>query len=447
MPSITAALGYGSGIDTAALVADLAAASRAPKIARLDELANRAQTRISALAQARSDLASFATSLSDIVAGGTLRSQPTVSDPTAVSASASPGARLGSFSAELIVTQLARGQTVHAAPVVSATDPVGQGTMTLSIGGVDHAIVIDSSNDSLNGLAAAINATGAGVTASIVRDGATHRLVLKGATGAANGFTLTGGPAAFSYPGGMTQAQAAQDAAFTIDGIGFTRATNSVVDIFPGIALTLKKAQPGVAITIGAERPSTAIRQTLIDFVAVFNTLKADIKAAREANGGDSGLRALDRQLAELVGKSVTTGSAIDSLSDIGITTTRDGTITLDSAKLEAALAADPDAVEAIFNPLRDANHDTTSDPGIALALKTIETGATGTNGVLDALKARLDRDVATLGKDRERIETREAAYRLRLERQFGAMDARIGALKATQAYLEQQIKLWTADR
>jgi flagellar hook-associated protein 2 len=37
----------------------------------------------------------------------------------------------------------------------------------------------------------------------------------------------------------------------------------------------------------------------------------------------------------------------------------------------------------------------------------------------------------------------REDAYRARLEKQFSGMDARIGALKATQSYLEQQIKLW----
>jgi flagellar hook-associated protein 2 len=40
-------------------------------------------------------------------------------------------------------------------------------------------------------------------------------------------------------------------------------------------------------------------------------------------------------------------------------------------------------------------------------------------------------------------MEARELAYRSRLEKQFAGMDSLIGALKATQSYLEQQIKLW----
>ena len=73
--SIANSLGFGSGIDTAALVADLAAASRAPKAARLDALSRANQAKVSTLAQARSDLDSFANSLEALASGGTLRSQ------------------------------------------------------------------------------------------------------------------------------------------------------------------------------------------------------------------------------------------------------------------------------------------------------------------------------------------------------------------------------------
>jgi flagellar hook-associated protein 2 len=93
--SIASSLGFGSGIDTVALVADLAAASRDPKVKRLDALSASSQAKISALAKARSDLDGFATSLAEVVSSGDLRSQPSVSDANALGAVATAGVRLG----------------------------------------------------------------------------------------------------------------------------------------------------------------------------------------------------------------------------------------------------------------------------------------------------------------------------------------------------------------
>ena len=70
--SIANSLGFGSGLDVKQLVTDLSNASREPKIARLTELTQANQTRISALAQARSDLDGFANSLGQMVSDGTL---------------------------------------------------------------------------------------------------------------------------------------------------------------------------------------------------------------------------------------------------------------------------------------------------------------------------------------------------------------------------------------
>ncbi len=453
--SITNALGFGSGIDTVTLVSDLAAASRDPKVKRLDALSTANQAKISALGQARSDLDGFTTSLAEVVAGGTLRSQPLVSDGNALLATANAGVRLGALAAEIEITQLARSQTVYSG-FVTATDPVGQGNMTLTVGGTSYAIAIGSGNDSLSGLADAINAAGSPVRASIVTDGANSRLVLKGATGAASAFTLTADSGAdplldrFTYGGGasaMTLGQSALDANFTVDGVAYSRSSNTVSDVLAGVTLTLKKAAIGVPISISAERPTAGLKQTLTDFVSVFNTLKNDIAKARRENGGDSAMRALDQQLNGLITQSVTSDANINSLSDIGVSFNKDGTVSIDNTKLDAALAANPDAVEAIFNPLRDNTHTTVTDPGISLTLQSIKTQATASNGALEALRSRLEKESATITANRTKMETREEAYKARLEKQFGSMDARLSALKATQTYLEQQIKLWSNEQ
>src|SRR3546814_12938820 len=66
-------------------------ASRQPKIDRMTTLTQQNQARISAVAQARSDLEGFADSLSQMVEDGTLRSTPTVSDESVLTATARAG--------------------------------------------------------------------------------------------------------------------------------------------------------------------------------------------------------------------------------------------------------------------------------------------------------------------------------------------------------------------
>lgn len=451
--SIISSLGLGSGFDTAALVRDLAAASREPKVQLFDARQQSSQAKISAVAQAKQVLETFAKSLSEVVAEGSLQTQPRVSDETAMSAVAAPGVRLGNFAGDIEISQLARAQSVYSAPVAAASDPVGQGTLTLTVGTATAAIVVDATNDSLTGLATAINASGLGVKASIVNDQGTNRLVLKGETGAAKSFTLTAeagsDPALsrFTYAGAgsaMTLAQGAQDASFTLDGVPYARATNAFSDVIPGVTITLKKAAPGTLIAIGSSRPTEALRTAATDFVGVFNQLKRDIASARSAVGPDQSLRLLEQQLAAFVSRAVTSSPAYDSLSDIGISTNRDGTIALNSAKFEAALAADPDAVEALFSPTRDATHDATTDPGLSGAFSALSRTLTSEGGAIAALTARLSKEAASLVKDRAKMEERESQYAQLLERRFSGLDARMSVLKATQSYLDQQVKLWT---
>ncbi|MFN3620171.1 flagellar filament capping protein FliD [Sphingorhabdus sp.] len=448
--SIANSLGFGSGIDTAALVADLAAASRTPKVQRFDALSRAHQAKVSTLAQARSDLDNFADSLESLASGGTLRSQPVASDTAAISITARPGSLLGSFSGQLVVQTLGKAQSAYSENVASRSAAIGQGNMSLTVGTSVFAVTIDGTNDSLDGLASAINATGSGVTASVINDAGEFKLVLKGQSGAANAFQLTAdvdAPASLQRfsTSAMTIGQVASDATFTLDGVGYRRQSNNIDDVVPGINLTLKKADPLATISISATRPSDILKQTLTDFVAVFNTLKKDVETARKTNNGNPALRAFERQLNGFIALPLTSHPSLSRLSDIGIATTRDGTLALNTARLDAVLRDNPDAVEAMFNPPRNAGQTQSTDPGIAFVLDSLRDAAVATNGPLEQVKLALKREADSIGENRSRMEARELAYRSRLEKQFAGMDARITALKATQSYLEQQIKLWNS--
>ncbi|WP_129794303.1 flagellar filament capping protein FliD [Sphingosinicella sp. CPCC 101087] len=533
--SIGYALGIGSGLDIRTLVNDLASAAKAPREALITRREEANAAKLSALGEMSSAIDSFSKALSNLISGGTLHAQPSVSDGSILSASAIAGKRLGSLSAELEVVQLAKAQTIQSAAVASRSDPIGQGELTLTTSAGSFAITVDASNDSLDGLAQAINAQESGVKASVVVDTNGARLVLKGGSGAAEAFTLsaaegtTSGLERFAYGpsvvGGMSLAQAAQNAIVRLDGVEVSRSTNSFSDLIEGVQIDLKKAMPGTIVSMGVTRPSAEITQGVNDFVAAYNEVMSMIAEATAfgVNGeggplrGDLGVREMQRQLRELPSKAlVNQGTGPKTLAEIGVRTNRDGTLSVDAGKLEAVLASDPEGVEALFNPTQYSSHPDiviksamgrvkpgvytitdlvpasdgtpasgkidgvaatgiggnivassgsnaiglilgvnaavssvtiTVEAGLAGALKAVRDTLLGSGGPFASAKERLSDEADDIADDRIALETRSEKYYNQLLNTFTAMERQVSSFKATQSYLDQQIKMWTNDQ
>jgi flagellar hook-associated protein 2 len=448
LTSIAQNMGFGSGLDTAKLVADLASASRGPKVARLDAQLDANKAKLSTLAQARSDLDGIANALETLASGGTLRSQLTPSDASAVSIVTNAGSSVGGLSSQLVISALAKAQSSYSAAVASTSTAIGEGTLTLTAGGSAHAVVINETNNSLQGLVTAINATGAGVTASIVSHGNEHRLVLKGQSGASNAFTLTTDAQNLNSftTAIMTTSQAASDAQFTLDGIPYIRASNSLNDLISGTQITLKKADANNVISINSIRPSEAVKQTLQDFVLEFNNLITNVNAAYKTYKNNPDIRNFERQLREFISQPLTSHASIRRLSDIGFSTLKDGTVKLDNARLQTVLLNDPSAIEAMLNPPRGNGNDASNNPGITVALDSLRDAAVANDGAFGRVKAALEAETKFIDANRARIEARELAYLNRLEKQYSRLDARLNALKSTKTFLDQQIKIWNGD-
>jgi flagellar hook-associated protein 2 len=379
--SIGYALGIGSGLDIKTLVNDLASAAKAPREALIVKREEANAAKVSSLAELSSAIDSFSSALSSLITGGSLYPQPSVSDSSLIGASTIAGKRIGSLAAEIEVVQLAKAQTVDSVALASRTDAVGQGELTLTTSTGSFAVTVDASNDSLDGLAEAINAAKAGVTANVVVDTTGARLVVKGGTDEAEAFTLSvpGGTVsglerfAFgpSVTGGMTEAQAAQDAIVSLDGVQVKRSTNSFSDLIDGVQIDLKKAEPGTLVSIGVTRPTAEITQGVNDFVAAYNEVMGMIAKATAFGvageggplRGDLGVREMQRQMRELPSKAmVNQGTGPRTLAEIGVRTNRDGSLSVDAAKLESMLASDPLGVEALFNPTQYS-----SDPNVVI--------------------------------------------------------------------------------
>jgi len=368
--SILTSLGAAS-IDTSSLVDQLATASIAEKQKAITARATANTAQISDLATAVSTITSFSSSLSSLISGGTLYTQPTSSNSSVLTVSAVAGSRLSGTSATIKVGQLATAQTLSSTPLASAGTAVGQGTLTLTVGSKTATITIDSTNDSMAGLSLAIRNAGLGVTASTVTDGTGTRLVVKGATGEDNAFslTMTSGSAAgigrFAFDSttydpdnitGLERTQEAQNAELIVDGVPVSKSSNSFSDVIAGVKIDLQSAAPNTTVTIGATQPVDAIKAAVSDFVAAYNEARATLTKMVGTTGSlrsDSGLRELMTRMGKISSTALTYASdgSPTTLAEIGVSTNRDGSLSLDSARLTTVMNATPDAVEAMFNP------------------------------------------------------------------------------------------------
>lgn len=472
--SIASTLGVGSGVDTAALVKSLVEAQYAGKAAQLTARTTAVTNQISGVATLKSGITGFAGALSALTKGGTLATAPTSSNSGIVTATALSGAKLAGLSSTVEVRQLAQSQVVTSAPRDSIIAEVGQGSFRLTFGkatvsdgtmtgftaGSDTAIdiPITAGNSGLSGIARAINAANAGVTATILTDADGSRLSIKGATGEAKAFTLIATEDA-DHPGlsalnigvdGATRiGSAAQDAVLKIDGTELKRSGNSITDLVPGVKLDLVSAVPGAKVTLGTSAPTTALAQAVSDFVETYNQLQAVLKEQTDPVNGalrsDTAATMLQRSLRGLTVTPLTTGrvgGAPATLAEIGVRTNRDGTLSVDSTALSAALAKYPTEVEAMF-----AGGTAASGTGLAAALTTISNAAASTATGLGASTTRYTKAQADISKDQDKLTDAGDVMSKRLTAQFAASEARVAAYKSTMTALQQQIDSWNNSK
>jgi flagellar hook-associated protein 2 len=404
--TILSSLNAGAGIDTSSLIANLTAAQKASLEGPITTKQATNTAQISAAASISSDLTSVASAIHTLISGGSLQSQPASSVAGVMTVAAVPGQAIGSLATSMTVNQLAMAQSIKSAAVPSA-QTFATGTLSLTVGtsGTPININIDSSNNTLAGIAASINGQNAGVTANVITgsDG-TSTLVLKGQTGQAQSFSLSSTDngdgaslSALNYgggaTGGMSLTQAAQDASVTVDGVTVTRASNSFSDVIPGVSMTLT----GVGTTnLSSSLPTDAITSAVGNFVDVFNQLMTELNTATASatSGGTAGplqgntaIRALKNQLAQLTTTKLNANGAIGTLAQLGITTASDGTLSVNSTMLSNVMASNPSDVESMFMTSQSSSSSRVlitskagSTPSGVYTITNVTTAANGNN-------------------------------------------------------------------
>lgn len=259
-------------------------------------------------------------------------------------------------------------------------------------------IVIDSTNNTLQGIRDAINKANFGVTASIVSDGSTgtpfHLVLNSSATGANSNMkiTLTGDgadpadPAVVALlaydPAGvqnLSQKTAAQDTKAVVNGIPVTSSSSSITGALEGISLTANKIG-SASLTVA--RDTSTLTTSINGFVKAYNDLNNQIKGLNGYNAetktggvllGDSTVQTLQTQLRKQLTSAITglEGSKLTSLSQVGIAFQKDGSLALDSGKLQKAITSNFGDIAGLFAAV-----GRTSDSNVTFLSSTAQTKA-----------------------------------------------------------------------
>jgi flagellar hook-associated protein 2 len=434
--------GIGSGLDIGAIVSSLTTAFGAAQTTQLTNQETSLDSQVSAYGTFTSALDALQLSLPAIEDPSDLAGfAATVADKNIATATTTSDAVAGQYS--LQVNNLATVGTQTSAPVLSSATALGTGTLTLAVGSASTTITVDSTNNTLAGIAAAINSAddNPGVTASIITTTGGARLVLTGTTtGAANAITVTpsGGAGGLSSLA-FTETQVAQDASFSINGFPATSASNVVSNAITGVTFNLQQASAADTPTTLSITPDTSSAQASIDkFVSAVNGVLSSIQTltgydpSTQTAGplnGNATLEAFQNQLQSILGKVTNGSGGVKSLTDLGITAGTDGTYATDDTKLGNALSA---SLAAIGNLLGGPN-------GIATQVSTLVNGYTKPGGLLDTINQGLETSLSSVSKQQSALAAQLAAYSARLTAEYNAMDTAVALLKQTQTYLNAE--------
>ncbi len=349
----------GQGIDVASTVTQMVTqlqGAEKPYKNQLTALQSQ-DTVISNLGSLLSTLSSDITALTDPL-GVLSGKQGSSSDTNTLELlSATSAATAGSHT--VTVQQLAQTST-EASSAVAANDTLS-GSFTFHIGsGSSQSISVDPANNTIAGLAATINQAGLGIAASVVTDSSGSRLsLISQTTGAAGQINIDSSSLSGSASGtvSLVAGQPGQDAQLTVDGIQTTSASNTVTGAISGVTMQLLgvSSSPTTPVQVQIDNDTASVTSSLSTLVKDYNSVVSALSAqeGKDASGNAEPLfgSTIISQLQQTLSGALTTpsGTSLTSPTQIGLSLNSDGTLSLDTDQLTAALNGNYSGVQALF--------------------------------------------------------------------------------------------------
>lgn len=440
--------GLGTGLDIDSIVSALVKAQTSAKQNQIDNLTSSYTTQLSAVGTLKSALSTFQLAVASLNSADSFSGlAATSSDSDVATATVDSSATAGSYSLE--VSQLATSSKV-ASQYVDASTSYGAGKLKLSQGDSTYTVSI-AAGASLSDIRDSINklSSTSGISANIITDSTGSRLVLSSTTtGSGTDISVTtsgdsslsalsiDGTAAYSSSSGGYLTQAT-DAQYTLDGLSMTSSSNTVSSAVSGV--TFELAATGSA-TVSVATNTEALTTNIQSFVDAYNTLMTTISSLTSvttttdedgntssstgALTSDSMTRSLVNGLRnQMVNLSSGSGSLV-VLSQLGITSNKDGTLSVDSSKLSSGLSTYASDVQSFF----------TGSDGFLKGMYNAVEQYSKTDGLLDQKEDSINSTLSSLTTQQTDLDTRTAKLTEILYAKYNAMDTLVAQLNATSS-------------
>lgn len=393
---------------------------------------------------------------------------------SATSTSASPG------SYNISVQQLAQVQKNVSDGVSSKTDSIfGEGTLILG----DMGIVINEDNNSLSGIMNAVNSISdeTGIKASIINNGGSsdnYHLIFTGKDASTN-FDVTfdlkdSNGEAIEFNAAKTIS--AQQAKAQVDGIDIVSDSNTLKDVIPGVSVNLNSVSEVLVegdpptyetSTLTIEPDTDTVKENITEFVNTYNEIMEWIVAGYEYDSedtpvdsddddddsnsersaylssilrGDSTINDIKRSLQTTLSGGVNNSSSYQIMSELGIKTQQDGTLTINNTQLEKSLEENYEDVVTLL--AGDETNDGVMDTFNSYLLDK----TSFTQGMFKEKTDVYNSKVKVLDQQIDMQDLRLESIELRYRAQFNAMELIVSELNNQSAFIQQYIEVNKSD-
>ncbi len=438
--------GLASGLETGNIIEQLMEIERTP-ITRLEADKTWLNNRLDAFTELDTKLKSFADKIKNLNFSSTLLQRTAKqSSSEYLSATVNSKATTGA-SYQVEVQSLAQVQkSVSATGYADKTSAIfGSGTLKLTIGSKTHDITINNTNNSLEGIAKAINGADLGVSAALINTGnatTPYHLTLTGEDVATefslDASGLSGTALSFGAP-----VQEAKNAELVIDGIAISSKSNTLTEAIPGVTLDLLKAEVGKTTTLNISVDKDNIKSSISAFAEGYNEVVSFITSQSRINGskagvlgGDASINVVKRRLQNMLTEPTANSGIFRAMSQLGFETEKDGTLNLNETTLTKAINTNLDDIATLL-----AGEDGVT--GVATKFKNYLYDMTNSGtGLLKTKKDSIESNVKKIGTRITTVEARLVKRQKTMEAQFSAMETLVSGLNSQSTYLTQQMQI-----
>lgn len=457
--NIVSKLGGGSGIDTQALANSLVDAERAPRAEAINKNITKNEAVVSGYSAVKYALGNLRAAFDDLKDKSDYKSMSVSNSQTsAFAASATSTAESGSHT--VLITQLAAAQRNTGTQTFTSVDDSIPGLTTLTLGGTGFPAVsgaaqtIAVTTATPTGVVDAINNSGLGLSAQLTNTGNGYKVVVTGAAGVSNAFTIASdattpddATAGLNF---STSLQSAANADLTVDGIAITSSSNAVTGAITGVTLNLVATNTGNPASLNLANDTSGAKTKVLALVTAYNDATSLLdevtnpKSTLDTYGatlvGNSSVRAIRDQIRAMVTDDSSTAGAsgtLAALRDIGIEVDKTGKLTTNTVTLDLALNFDfTNTVTLLSGNQENQGTYDTSDAGIAGDASKALTTMMGSSGTLSTESANATTRITKYQDDLTALQDRMTRLLERYTKQFSAMDSMVGQIKSTQTGL-----------